>query len=167
MTDEIKALLTKLATLKILDEKEWNSVYGPDGNRSASPAYSHFVKSNAAAQQTVMAALKAAGYPVMEYCIRGEAPNGVEHYAIDDAIKNEFGDHVIVDSEQGQLFIYASEKVCETVLSRVQEMVGEGTVTLYSGDSYPAWVEMEQDSDLQVAAIGSWTSAHAWLKANS
>ena len=167
MTDQTFKLLAKYAALKLADEKEWEAVFGPNGNRNNKTAYSEFRKVNEVAQQAVLAELKNIAYPVQNYFITGQAPNGVDHYTIDNTIKSEFGDHVIVDSEHSQIFIYVTEEKHEEVATRVRELVGEGIVRLNNGEEYPAHVDVEQDDDLQIAAIGSWSSARRWVEQNA
>lgn len=167
MSTEINQLLRMYAELLVADETFWKSVHGFGGDKSQAENYSLFCAQNKAAQQAVLGDLKAAGYPVQEYTITGQAPNTVSHYDIDDRIKAEFGDQVSVDSEHSQLFIYTTEAVKDAVFARIQELAGTGMVTLYSGDTYPSSFSLEQDDELQISGLGNWTSARRWLAENT
>lgn len=167
MDNDIKTLLNQYAKLKVFDKQYWELVFGKGGDESLKPAYLDFAKYLSVAYQNILASLKELGHPVQEYTITGQAPNGIGHYDIDDAIKAEFDDEVIVDSEHSQLFIYTTERVKDEVYARVLELAGTGMVTLNSGDTYPSSFSLEQDDELQVAGIGSWSSAEKWLLENT
>lgn len=167
MSNEFNQMLRCYAELVVADQKFWKTVYGVGGDKSQAKQYSVFRAQNTVARQAVLATLKTASYPVQEYTITGQAPNTVNHYDIDNLIKAEFGDQVITDSEHSQLFIYTTEAAKDAVFARIRELAGEGMVTLYSGDTYPSSFSMERDDELQIAAMGSWESAHRWLAENS
>ena len=171
--DRVRELLTAYAKAHSAEADEWDLVFtvnrhqkGTDEWEAMRDHYRQTAKSVARLATRTALQLIDLGYPVYTWEITGQAPSGINHYDIDDAIKAEFGDEVIVDSENGQLFIYTTDRVREPVFARVKEMAGSGEVVLYSGDRYPSSFTQEkmEPNRFIIKGMGNWTQSKNYLK---
>jgi len=107
------------------------------------------------------------GYPTYKVTISGTAGGDVDHYDMDELVKEKFGLRATTDSESSCFYCFCSPEDADEILAYVQEIGGQNAGLqweTYSGDVGTANFRAREDDEWQIAGIGNWQMAQNMLE---
>jgi hypothetical protein len=171
MDDTIKAILVDIARKMVEEADLWEATFNNANSCDDVPqeqlaAYNAVVSETAAFKLQKIRELVALGHLIHTVQITGEAPNGVDHYAIDRLAEKQFGNRVVGDSEYSALFILTTEADQDEVLAFVKETAGSGRVTYNDGFANESRFYITE-IEPHIPELSNWPEARKFLAIHS